>query len=147
MNEFKKSQFLEIVTGILLIMPFHLIVTKLLKIGFIEYEAYNILFFLSLYLTAIVGIVLLFVLYKEKINNPLSIFSLIFLALSFFHCINSFFVKNGLDGIGHTIFFIITTIIYRILIAVLYGKRFGWKKAIPLIICYEVMLFSYILLK
>lgn len=137
--ETKKDNRLENLIGILLIMPIYMLVFVVLNLS----GDNRILFPILMYLPIIVGMVLSYKVYKNKISKSIGVCILIFLGIAIYFFYNTYFVEHfGWDGLGYYFLWFINTAILKIFSCIFYGKIVGWKKAIIFFITYILLVVS-----
>lgn len=136
--EIKSDKIVEILIGILLIMPMYILFVALLN--WLNLNNGNQLILLSILiptvmcLPIVVGIALSYKLYQNKISKSISLCILIFLVLAIYFFYNTYFVEcYGLEGV---LLWLINASICRTLSCVFYGMIVGWKKAMIFFIIY-----------
>ena len=149
-NTDKNTNRLDLLVGVLLLIPiFSFFIVLLINLYILD-DADPILILITTYSPIIVGLVLSLIYYKDKLNK---ITQLLYVPIIFFLGISCYFNyltyavdHEGFDGLGYFFMLIITTAIYKILIYILYAKITNTKKAllflIPTILSFIVCFFG-----
>ena len=138
----------DVLIGFLLIFPIYLIalfILGLLKINFLED---SILLPILVYLPIIVGIALSYNINDKKMNKFISILIIVFIIIGCYFYYDTYFVDHdGWRGLNSFLYWIIYTVICRLLSCIFYWRIFGLKKAIILLLLYLLIVVpSFILL-
>ena len=137
--ETKKDNKLENLIGILLIMPIYMLIFVILNLQ----GDNRILFPLLMYLPIIIGMVLSYKNYNNKVNKTIGGCILVFLVIALYFFYQTYFVEHsGWDGLGYSFFWFINTAILKVFSCILYGKIVGWKKALKFFIIYVLSVVS-----
>lgn len=131
--EKQKDNKLENLIGILLILPVYVLSFVILNLR----GDNRILFPLLMYLPIIIGMVLSYKNYNNKVSKTIGVCILIFLLIALYFFYQTYFVDHsGLDGLGYYFFWFINTAILKIFSCIFYGKIVGWKKALKFFFIY-----------
>ena len=137
--ETKKDNKLENLIGILLIMPIYMLILVVLNLR----GDNSILFPLLMYLPIIIGMVLSYKKYSNKVSKSIGVCIFVFLGIAICFFYNTYFVEHsGFDAIGYMFFWLIATAILKIFSCIFYGKIVGWKKAMFFFIIYILLVVS-----
>ena len=143
----KSSKKMEILIGVLLIVPTYIFLLIILNLLNITDGDNTILFPILMYLPIIIGVIIS-QLKKTKNNNRIISYAILgfwLLAILFYY--NTYFVEHeGWEGLGPYVFWLINTAICRILSCIYYAKLFGWKKAFIILISYILIVVASFLL-
>lgn len=139
----KKDNRLENLIGILLIMPIYMLILVILNLQ----GDNRILFPLLMYLPIIIGIVLSYKNYNNKVSKTIGGCSLVFLVIALYFFYQTYFVEySGWDGLGYYLLWLINTSILKVFLCIFYGKIVGLKKALKFFIIYVLsVVFSFAL--
>lgn len=142
MDKKAENNLINVLIGILLIMPFF---TILLTI----FNLYNlndgnpliyIILMIALTLPTIIGVILSYVFFKDKISKRVCITILIItLFIAYFFYDNTFVEHQGWSGLGSAILLPINAAINKVLSCILYLKIGGWKKVLLLFIIHVLI--------
>lgn len=131
--EKQKDNKLENLIGILLIMPVYMLIFVILNLR----GDNRILFPLLMYLPIIIGMVLSYKNYNNKVSKTIGVCILIFLLIALYFFYQTYFVEHaGWDGLGYYFFWFINTAILKIFSCIFYGEIVGWKKALKFFFIY-----------
>lgn len=135
----KKDNRLENLIGILLIMPIYMLILVILNLQ----GDNRILFPLLMYLPIIIGIVLSYKNYNNKVSKTIGGCSLVFLVIALYFFYQTYFVEySGWDGLGYYFLWLINTSILKVFLRIFYGKIVGLKKALKFFIIYVLSVVS-----
>lgn len=135
----KKDNRLENLIGILLIMPIYMLILVILNLQ----GDNRILFPLLMYLPIIIGIVLSYKNYNNKVSKTIGGCSLVFLVIALYFFYQTYFVEySGWDGLGYYFLWLINTSILKVFLCIFYGKIVGLKKALKFFIIYVLSVVS-----
>ena len=135
----KKDNRLKNLIGILLIMPIYMLILVILNLQ----GDNRILFPLLMYLPIIIGIVLSYKNYNNKVSKTIGGCSLVFLVIALYFFYQTYFVEySGWDGLGYYFLWLINTSILKIFLCIFYGKIVGLKKALKFFIIYVLSVVS-----
>ena len=135
----KKDNRLQNLIGILLIMPIYMLILVILNLQ----GDNRILFPLLMYLPIIIGIVLSYKNYNNKVSKTIGGCSLVFLVIALYFFYQTYFVEySGWDGLGYYFLWLINTSILKIFLCIFYGKIVGLKKALKFFIIYVLSVVS-----
>ena len=135
----KKDNRLKNLIGILLIMPIYMLILVILNLQ----GDNRILFPLLMYLPIIIGIVLSYKNYNNKLSKTIGGCSLVFLAIALYFFYQTYFVEySGWDGLGYYFLWLINTSILKVFLCIFYGKIVGLKKALKFFIIYVLSVVS-----
>lgn len=139
----KKDNRLENLIGILLIMPIYMLILVILNLQ----GDNRILFPLLMYLPIIIGIVLSYKNYNNKVSKTIGGCSLVFLVIALYFFYQTYFVEySDWNGLGYYFLWIINTSILKVFLCIFYGKIVGLKKALKFFIIYVLsVVFSFAL--
>lgn len=145
----RSNEKTKILIGTLLIMPiclFFLTLINLFNLN-IGNNDKSLFYLILLYVPIIIGLVLSYTVYGRSIKKSFFISILIFLAISIYSYYNTYVVElPGFDNLGYFIFWIISSIIAKILLCVLYGKIAGWKKIAVFLTIYVLLVLFLLIL-
>lgn len=143
----KKSNKLDNLIGILLIMPIYMIVFVLLNVLNLNNGDNLILFPTLMYLPVIIGIVLSYKLHGNKVSNVITVIILGILVLAICFYYDTYFVEHsGWDGLGSFFLWLITSAVCKIVSCVFYGKIVGAKKSVLFLFIYVIVIVCSFLL-
>ncbi len=129
---------IERLIGYLLIIPIYLIVIIILEHSHILTNT-SLLLPILMYIPILIGIVISFIFNKNKFSKILSIIIILFCIISFYNYYDTYFIEHkGLTGLSPFVYWILTSIIIRLLTIILYIKNVGFKKTLPFIITYII---------
>ena len=135
----KKDNRLENLIGILLIMPIYMLILVILNLQ----GDNRILFPLLMCLPIIIGIVLSYKNYNNKVSKTIGGCSLVFLVIALYFFYQTYFVEySGWDGLGYYFLWLINTSILKVFLRIFYGKIVGLKKALKFFIIYVLSVVS-----
>ncbi len=135
----KKDNRLQNLIGILLIMPIYMLILVILNLQ----GDNRILFPLLMYLPIIIGIVLSYKNYNNKVSKTIGGCSLVFLIIALYFFYQTYFVEySGWDGLGYYFLWLINTSILKVFLCIFYGKIVGLKKALKFFIIYVLSVVS-----
>lgn len=135
----KKDNRLKNLIGILLIMPIYMLILVILNLQ----GDNRILFPLLMYLPIIIGIVLSYKNYNNKVSKTIGGCSLVFLVIALYFFYQTYFVEySGWDGLGYYLLWLINTSILKVFLCIFYGKIVGLKKALKFFIIYVLSVVS-----
>ena len=135
----KKDNRLKNLIGILLIMPIYMLILVILNLQ----GDNRILFPLLMYLPIIIGIVLSYKNYNNKVSKTIGGCSLVFLIIALYFFYQTYFVEySGWDGLGYYFLWLINTSILKVFLCIFYGKIVGLKKALKFFIIYVLSVVS-----
>ena len=133
--------------GALLILPIYFVLLGFIKRFKLNYyipeELAMIIFGLILYLPIFIGMIISFKSFKDY--SIAKVFMILFLLLSIFNYYHTYFVdKEGWNGLGFFVYWLIGTVLYRISAILYYESFVGWKKTLKLLaICVLLLGFSF----
>lgn len=132
----QKDKRLENLIGILLIMPIYMLILVILNLNII-------LFPLLMYLPVIIGIILSYKNYNNKVSKAMGSCIFVFLVIPLYFFYQTYFVEHsGWDGLGYYFLWFINTAILKVFSCIFYGEIVGWKKALKFFIIYVLLVFS-----
>ena len=144
--ETKKNMLLENLIGILLIMPIYMLVFIVINLLGLNCDG-NIVLPITIYLPVIIGMVLINMIYKDKMSEEVNFFAVIFLGIAIFAwCMNAFIEWDGFDGLWVIVIWILSTIALKICACFNYGRIVGWKKTKIFFSVYMVLLMLSLML-
>ena len=138
MKKIKANNNNDILIGILLFMPFYIIVFTIINLLKLNGPHNYVLLPIVMYIPIIMGLILS---YSKKTNKTLFYIILMILILGLYFYCDTYFIENfGWKSVSSYLLWVINTMLYRILSCVLYGKMFGTRKSIVLFIIYLIII-------
>ena len=135
----KKDNIIENLIGVLLIIPIYMFIF----VGLNLRGDNKILFPVLMYLPIIIGIVLAYKNYNNKISKSISGWILVFLFVAVYFYYQTYFVElPGWDNLGNYFLWFISSAILKIFSCIFYGKIVGWKKAVNFLVVYVLLVVS-----
>ena len=133
--EISSNSMIKNIIGILMIMPIYMVIFIILNLLNLNNGDNDLLFPLLMYLPIIIGMLLSYKKFNDKISYPIGICILILICLAIYFYYNTYFgeyseLYPGLERLGYFVFWLGTTAICKILSCIFYGKIVGWKKAL-----------------